>query len=107
MIVRSPTLDGEYEGVRVGSKGEPLIQKERDIERNVGTGVIKMETIASDLMNVSDAERKRLFLQEYQAVIVTISLDAETFTHPVTAYQTLAVQGNEEAERILNLVHTT
>ena len=34
-------------------------------------------------------------------------MDAETFTHLVPAYQILAGQGNEEAERILNLVHTT
>ncbi|KAL8132389.1 hypothetical protein AgCh_008038 [Apium graveolens] len=31
MSERSPTLDGE--GVRVGSQGEPLMQKEREIER--------------------------------------------------------------------------
>ena len=58
-------------------------------------------------MNVSDAEKERLFQQEYQAVIDSISLDAETFTHLVLAYQTLAGKGNEDAERMLNLVHTT
>ena len=65
----SPTLDGEGEGVRVGSQREPLMQKERDIERNAGTGEIRMETIASESMNVNDAERESLFQQEYQAVI--------------------------------------
>ena len=46
------------------------------------------------------------FQEEYQQVL-GISLDAETFTHPVSAYQVLAEQGNEETERLLNLVHTT
>ena len=41
----------------------------RDHERNAGTEVIRMETIASESMNVNDAERERLFQQEYQAVI--------------------------------------
>ncbi|KAL8154569.1 hypothetical protein AgCh_000079 [Apium graveolens] len=58
MSDKSPTLNGEGEGVRVVSQGEPLMQKEREHERKA-------------------------------------------------AYQTLATQGNEEAERILNLVHTT
>ncbi|KAL8112553.1 hypothetical protein AgCh_020031 [Apium graveolens] len=66
-----------------------------------------METTASESMDVSDAEKERLFQQEYQVVIESISLDAKTFTHPVSAYQTLAGQGNEDAERMLNLVHTT
>ena len=82
------------------------MQEKRDHERNAGTRVIRMVTIASESMNVNDTERERLFEQEYQAAIDSISLDAETFTHPVTAYQTLAVQGNVEAERLLNLVHT-
>ena len=44
-----------------------------------------MVTIASESINVSDAEKERLFQQEYQAVIDFISLDAEIFTHPVPA----------------------
>ena len=34
-------------------------------------------------------------------------MDADTFTHPVSAYQILAEQGNVAAESTLNLVHTT
>lgn len=34
-------------------------------------------------------------------------MEADTFTHPDPAYQILAEQGNEDAERSLNLVHTT
>ncbi|KAL8118803.1 hypothetical protein AgCh_016339 [Apium graveolens] len=43
---RSPTLDGEGEGVRVVNQGEPLMQKEQEHERKEGTGVIRMEAIA-------------------------------------------------------------
>ena len=32
---RSPTLDGEGEGMRVGSQGEPLMQKEREKMREI------------------------------------------------------------------------
>ncbi|KAL8121074.1 hypothetical protein AgCh_018005 [Apium graveolens] len=93
--------------MRVGSQGEPLMQIQREHDQKAGTGEIRMETIASESMNVSDAEKEKLFQQEYQVVIDYISLDVETFTHPVTAYQLLAGQGNEEAEKLLNLVHTT
>ena len=65
-----------------------------------------MGVIASELMNVQDADREGLS-QQPQAVIESISLDAEIFTHPVPAYQLLAEQGNDNAERMLNLVHTT
>ena len=34
---RSLTLDGEGEGVRVGRQGQPLMQEQRDHERNAGT----------------------------------------------------------------------
>ena len=56
---------------------------------------------------MDDAEKERLFQQEYRAEIKSISLDADTFTHPVSAYQILAEQGNMEAERTFNLVHTS
>ena len=62
--------------MRVGSQGETLMQQKRDQERNAGTGVIRVETIASESMNVNDAEREGLFQQEYQAVIDSLSLDA-------------------------------
>ncbi|KAK1369879.1 hypothetical protein POM88_035971 [Heracleum sosnowskyi] len=39
--------------------------------------------------------------------ICTPGLEGVTFTHPDPAYQVLAGQGNMEAERMLNLVHTT
>ncbi|KAK1356232.1 hypothetical protein POM88_049488 [Heracleum sosnowskyi] len=63
--------------------------------------------IASELMVFNEAERERLFQLEYQHELDQVNLDAETFTHPVPAYQVLAEQGNVEAERTLNLVHTT
>ena len=65
-----------------------------------------MDIIASKSMNINDADIERLS-QYPQAVIGSISLDAEALTHPVPAYQILAGQGNENAERMLNLVHTT
>ncbi|KAL8133958.1 hypothetical protein AgCh_009143 [Apium graveolens] len=80
--VWSPTLDGE------------------------GTGAIRVDVIASELMNVQDADREGLS-QQPQAVIESTSLDAKTFTHPVPAYQLLAEQGNDNVEMMLNLVHTT
>ena len=49
---KSPTLDGEGEGVRVGSQGETLMQQKRENERNALTGAIRMDVIASELMNV-------------------------------------------------------
>ncbi|KAK1368061.1 hypothetical protein POM88_034153 [Heracleum sosnowskyi] len=103
------TLEGEGEGVRGVSQGEPLMQEKREHERNAGTGDIRMEdtAIASELMNVSDAERERLIQLDYQNELNQINLDAETFTHPEPAYQILAGQGSVEAERTLNLVHTT
>ncbi|MDV3191821.1 MAG: hypothetical protein Q8841_02660, partial [Candidatus Phytoplasma australasiaticum] len=45
--------------------------------------------------------------QQPQAVIDSTSVDDEAFTHPVPSYQLLAEQGNDNAERMLNLVHTT
>ena len=53
-----------------------------------------MDVIASELMNVQDADREGLS-QQPQAVIDSTSLDVETFTHPVPAYQLLAGQGND------------
>ena len=102
---RSPTLDGEGESVRVGSQGETLMQEKRDNERNAGIGEIRVDVFASELMNVHDADREGLS-QQPQAVIDSTSLDVETFTHPVPAYQLLAEQGNDNVERMLNLVHT-
>ena len=55
-----------------------------------------MDVIASELMNVQDADRKGLS-QQPQAVIDSTSLDAETFTHPIPVYQLLAEQGNDNA----------
>lgn len=104
--VRSPTLDGEGEGVMVGSQGETLMQEKRENERSAGTGDIRVDVIVSELINVQDADREGLS-QQTQDVIDSISLDAETFTHPIPIYQLLAGQGNDNAERMLNLVHTT
>ncbi|KAL8094885.1 hypothetical protein AgCh_036413 [Apium graveolens] len=102
----SPTLDGEGEGVRVGSQGKTLMQKKRENERNAGTGAIRMDVIASESMNVQDVDREGLS-QHPKAVIDSTSLDAEAFTPPVPAYQLLAEKGNDNTERMLNLVHTT
>ena len=93
--------------MRTVNQGEPLIQEHREIERNTGTDAIREAAIASESMDVNEAEKERLFQQHYKAEIESISLDADTFTHPVSAYQILAAQGNEGAERLLNLVHTT
>lgn len=82
-------------------------KKEREIERNAGTGAIRVEfNIASESMEVSEAEREEDFQKFYKDTISQISLDAETFTHPEPAYQVLAAQGNMKAGRLLNLVQT-
>ncbi|KAK1362644.1 hypothetical protein POM88_047118 [Heracleum sosnowskyi] len=95
----SSTLVGEGEGVRGVSQGEPLMQEQRENERKTGTGDIRMEdsAIASESMNVSDADRERLFQLEYQHELDQVNLNTETFTHPDPAYQVLAGQGNVEA----------
>ena len=78
----SSTLVGEGEGVRVVSQGEPLMQQKRDNERNACTRVIRMDTIASESMNVSDAERERLFQQDYKVVLDSVSFDTEDSSCP-------------------------
>ncbi|KAK1384574.1 hypothetical protein POM88_022309 [Heracleum sosnowskyi] len=101
------TLVGEGEGVRGVSHGEPMMQENRG-EREGTTGAIRDEAaIASELMEVSEGEREPTFQEHYQQTLDSISLDPETFTHPVPAYQIMAQQGNVEAERSLNLIHTT
>ncbi|KAK1360430.1 hypothetical protein POM88_044904 [Heracleum sosnowskyi] len=105
--IESTTLVGEGEGVRGVSHGEPMMQ-EKSGEREGTTGVIREEaSIASELMGVSEGERELTFQEHYQHTLDSISLDPETFTHPVSAYQIRAQQGNVEAERSLNLIHTT
>ena len=42
--------------------------------------------IANESMIVDDADKERQFQQHYKAVFDNISLDADTFTHPVSAY---------------------
>ncbi|KAK1365850.1 hypothetical protein POM88_041411 [Heracleum sosnowskyi] len=82
--------------------------KEKSGEREGTTGVIREEAaIASELMGVSEGEMELTFQENYQQTLDSISLDPETFTHPVPAYQVMAQQGNVEAERSLNLIHTT
>ncbi|KAK1395309.1 hypothetical protein POM88_014365 [Heracleum sosnowskyi] len=105
--IESSTLEGEGEGVRGVSHGEPMMQ-EQSGEREGTTGEIRMEAaIANELMEVSEGERELTFQEVYQQTLDSISLDPETFTHPVSAYQILAQQGNVEAERSLQLIHTT
>ncbi|KAK1374163.1 hypothetical protein POM88_030356 [Heracleum sosnowskyi] len=105
--IESTTLVGEGEGVRGVSHGEPMMQ-EKSGEREGTTGAIRMEAaIVSELMGVSEGERELTFQEHYQQTLDSISLDPETFTHPVSAYQVMAQQGNVEAERSLNLIHTT
>ncbi|KAK1388076.1 hypothetical protein POM88_016254 [Heracleum sosnowskyi] len=58
-------------------------------------------------MGVSEGERELTFQEHYQQTLDSISLDPETFTHHVPAYQVMAQQGNVEAERSLKLIHTT
>ncbi|KAK1388301.1 hypothetical protein POM88_016479 [Heracleum sosnowskyi] len=104
--IESTTLVGEGEGVRGVSHGEPMMQ-EQSGEREGTTGAIRMEAaIASELMEVSEGERELTFQEHYQQTLDSISLDPETFTHPVPAYQVMAQQGNVDAERSLNLIHT-
>ena len=43
------------------------MQEYREIERNAGTCAIREEAIASELMDVSDAEKEKLFQQHYRA----------------------------------------
>jgi hypothetical protein len=101
------TLEGDGEGVRGVSHGEPMMQ-ENSGEREGTTGAARMEAaIASELMEASEGERELTFKEVYQQTLDSISLDPETFTHPVSAYQIMAQQGNVEAERSLNLIHTT
>ncbi|KAK1351268.1 hypothetical protein POM88_054543 [Heracleum sosnowskyi] len=105
--IESSTLVGEGEGVRGVSHGEPMMQENRG-EREGTTGVIREEAaIASESMEVNEGERELTFQEHYQQTLDSISLDPETFTHPVSAYQVLAQQGNVEAERSLQLIHTT
>ncbi|KAK1384072.1 hypothetical protein POM88_021807 [Heracleum sosnowskyi] len=105
--IESSTLVGEGEGVRGVSHGEPMMQ-ENSGEREGTTAAQREETtIASELMEVSEGERELSFQEHYQQTLDSISLDPETFTHPVPAYQILAQQGNVEAESTLNLFHTT
>ncbi|KAK1397851.1 hypothetical protein POM88_007714 [Heracleum sosnowskyi] len=105
--IESTTLVGEGEGVRGVSHGEPMMQ-EKSGEREGTTGAIRVEAaIANELMEVSEGERELTFQEHYQQTLDSISLDPETFTHPVPAYQVMAQQGNVEAERSLNLIHTT
>ena len=85
----------------MGSQGETLMQQRRENERNAGTGAIRMDVISSESMNVLDADREELS-QHPKVVIDSTSLDAEAFTHPVPAYQLVAKQGNDNAERMLN-----
>ncbi|KAK1383944.1 hypothetical protein POM88_021679 [Heracleum sosnowskyi] len=58
-------------------------------------------------MGVNEGERELTIQEHYQQTLDSISLDPETFTHPVPAYQITAQQGNVEAERSLHLIHTT
>ncbi|KAK1387174.1 hypothetical protein POM88_015352 [Heracleum sosnowskyi] len=105
--IESSTLVGEGEGVRGVSHGEPMMQENRG-EREGTTGVIREEAaIASESMEVNEGERELTFQEHYQQTLDSISLDPETFPHPVSAYQVLAQQGNVEAERSLQLIHTT
>ena len=88
MSYESSTLVGDGEGVSGVSQGEPLMQEKRDQERKTCIGDIRMEegAIASESMDVSEAERNRLFQSEYQNIAEHVNLDAETFIHPLFAY---------------------
>ena len=85
------------------------MQEKRNERREGATWDIRLEgaTIASELMEVDDATKKMAYQKEYQSMIDSISLDAETFTHHVPAYQILAQQGDVEAEEAMHLVHTS
>ncbi|KAK1372214.1 hypothetical protein POM88_028407 [Heracleum sosnowskyi] len=100
-----PRIWGCY--MRGVSHGEPMMQ-EYSGEREGTTGATREEAaIASELMEVHEGERELTFQEHYQQTLDSISLDPETFTHPVPAYQIMAQQCNVEAERSFNLIHTT
>lgn len=58
-------------------------------------------------MEVNDAYLDSSYQADYQNALDSIDLGADTFTHPDPAIQILAGQGNVEAEKALDLVHTT
>ncbi|KAL8104390.1 hypothetical protein AgCh_028555 [Apium graveolens] len=106
-ICRSPLYCDEVGENKV--LGPELVQQTKDVVALIRK---RMEATQDIQRKNADLHRKEMnfevgSLQEYQVVIDSISLDAETFTHPVPAYQTLAGQDNEDAERMLNLLHTT
>ena len=73
------------------SQGEPLMQEQREIERNAG---------------VNERPSEMEIQQEYRSIIESISLKPETFTHGFSAYQTFARLDNQAVERSLNLIYT-
>ena len=55
---------------------------------------------------VNDGPSEMKFQKEYRSLIDSISLESETFTHGLPAYQTFARMDNQSVERTLNLVRT-
>ncbi|KAL1811248.1 hypothetical protein ACET3Z_021313 [Daucus carota] len=82
--------EGEVSGVV--SQGEPLMQEQREIERNAG---------------VNEGFSEQEFQAEYRSILDGVSLDPETFTHGMSSIQDFARLDNQAAERHLNLIHTT
>ncbi|KAL8148136.1 hypothetical protein AgCh_005473 [Apium graveolens] len=103
----------------IGRKGRELVSNrsssERRRSRRKFPGFRPATAILSDPVNPKsdsltlfpEPDKERQFQQHYKAVIDNISLDADTFTHPVSAFQFLAAQDNVEAEQTLHIVHTS
>ena len=62
------------------------MQEQRDREK-AGTGAIRVEELtATKPVKVNEAQAQA----EYKAILDSINLGAETFTHPNPAYQIMA-----------------
>ena len=68
------------------------MQEQKDYERNAG---------------VNEGSSEQDFQAEYRAILDSVPLDPETFTHRMPSIEAFARLDNQTAERSLNLIHTT
>ena len=117
---------GEDVRERLVSQDEILMQQKRENERKAGTKdkllhfakeltkeLIKdtggveghvLSTIAEEDEGDSDFDTKSV--DSTQQDLDAISREPQEFTHPIPAYQDLAIQSNQQVEQTLGLVHT-
>ena len=76
----------------VVNQGEPLMQENREIERNA---------------SINDRPSEQEIQDEYRSILDSVPPNPETFTHGMSYYQAFARLDNQVAERSLNLIHTT